>query len=660
MSDAKRDWRDELKDLNPGARAKVDDYLDEDNVIRPEFGLDEKTAAQRDEFIRRFAERRKARKEREEAKAKAEQAKPDAEQAQTDQKGEDRQARYAATIVRLAALFDVSMLEYDREAKRAANEFNTTKMVIDHDVKRWREKHKPEEPEKEKDRQSQLQRLVGIGRAETLWHDGNGAGFVSIKIGGHFEHYPIKEGGRFEDWLRKTYSEKFATKDGGELVPQMPGSAALKEAVEALRGHALDSGLQKATSFRVARERGAIFLDLGGPDWWAVKVTRGEGVMLVVNPGMFRPSGQHVLPIPGTGPGRGVEDLRRLVNVKKEDFILVVGFLLGGISVGPFPIAIVTGPEDSAKTTLCRLLKRTIDPDAKDLRTPPRNVEDLMIAARHSWIVGYDNVSYLSPEVSDAMCRLSSGGAMTKRALYTDGDEFSITACRPLVLNGIPDRLASRPDLVDRAILIKAPPMVSTKRKTEQEFWAEFNEVRPYILGALLEGVAAALRNAHKIEMKEDKPRLFGFVQWAEAGCQALGFAPGEFVEAYLTNRELAGGATIEGNPVAQSVVMLAERQPFLGTASELLEKLKLLVLSRSDLREQKFPTSPNHLSDVLRRLVRVLKYEGVEVLFEQRLNRDSKRGIVIRKIQKPLDELLRWKIGGADDGVVMGDRPHK
>ena len=116
-----------------------------------------------------------------------------------------------------------------------------------------------------------------------------------------------------------------------------------------------------------------------------------------------------------------------------------------------------------------------------------------MVGARHSWIVGYDNVSFVSPEVSDAMCRLSSGGSMTKRALYTDGDEFSMLACRPILLNGIPDKLASRPDLIDRMILIKAPPITSTKRKTEEEFWREFKAAHTYILGALLEGVAAAL-----------------------------------------------------------------------------------------------------------------------------------------------------------------------
>ena len=42
--------------------------------------------------------------------------------------------------------------------------------------------------------------------------------------------------------------------------------------------------------------------------------------------------------------------------------------------------------------------------------------------------------------------------------------------------------------------------------------------------------------------------------------------------------RKLAGGAALEDNPVAQSVIMLAEREQFLGTASELLTRLKAYI----------------------------------------------------------------------------------
>ena len=73
-----------------------------------------------------------------------------------------------------------------------------------------------------------------------------------------------------------------------------------------------------------------------------------------------------------------------------------------------------------------------------------------MIAGRHSFLVACDNVSYISNELSDALCRLSSGATFSKRANYTDADESVIKAARPVLLNGIPDKLANRADLADR------------------------------------------------------------------------------------------------------------------------------------------------------------------------------------------------------------------
>jgi hypothetical protein len=64
---------------------------------------------------------------------------------------------------------------------------------------------------------------------------------------------------------------------------------------------------------------------------------------------------------------------------------------------------------------------------------------DLVIAATNSWCVAFDNISTLQPWLSDAMCRLSTGGGFSARELYTDSDEVLFDATRPLILNGIAD-----------------------------------------------------------------------------------------------------------------------------------------------------------------------------------------------------------------------------
>ena len=266
-----------------------------------------------------------------------------------------------------------------------------------------------------------------------------------------------------------------------------------------------------------------------------------------------------------------------------------------------------------------------------------------MVAARHSWIVGFDNVSYISLELSDALCRLSYGGTMSKRALWTNADEFSMNVCRPVVLNGIPDRLVTRPDLLDRCIILKAPLIPNRNRKHDLMFWKEFEEVRPFILGDLLDGVAAGLRDAPGIKV-ENPSRLLHFEQFAEAGCRGLGFEVGEFDAAFKVNRAMAGGAALEDDPVAQAIIILANSgEKFFGQAHELLHRLGWHICERAELKKsERWPKDGARLSATLRRLAPLLRQSNIEIEFDQYISRTNNRGIKVAARPMSWDETLK------------------
>jgi hypothetical protein len=100
--------------------------------------------------------------------------------------------------------------------------------------------------------------------------------------------------------------------------------------------------------------------------------------------------------------------------------------------------------------------RRLIDPNGAPLRSEPREIRDIMIAATNGWIVAYDNLSRLPDWLSDALCRLSTGGGFSTRELCSDTDEVLFEAQRPVALNGI-EELATRADLLDRAVLVYLP-----------------------------------------------------------------------------------------------------------------------------------------------------------------------------------------------------------
>src|SRR5207249_4833322 len=106
-----------------------------------------------------------------------------------------------------------------------------------------------------------------------------------------------------------------------------------------------------------------------------------------------------------------------------------------------------------AKSTTAKLLRLLVDPSVSLIRTPPKDDRDLLIAASNSRVVAYDNLSGVTPWLSDGLCRLATGGGFSTRELYTDSEEVFFDAKRPIILNGI-DHLAERADLAERAVIL--------------------------------------------------------------------------------------------------------------------------------------------------------------------------------------------------------------
>ena len=164
------------------------------------------------------------------------------------------------------------------------------------------------------------------------------------------------------------------------------------------------------------------------------------------------------------------------------------------------------GEQGSAKSTTARVLRALVDPSTAPLRSEPRELRDLMIAASNAWVISLDNISRVPYWLSDALCRLSTGGGFSTRELYTDRDETLFDAQRPLILNGI-EELAVRGDLLDRCLILYLPCIPEEKRRAELTFWDEFESERPAILGATLGAVSGALRRLPKVKLTE-MPRM--------------------------------------------------------------------------------------------------------------------------------------------------------
>jgi hypothetical protein len=270
----------------------------------------------------------------------------------------------------------------------------------------------------------------------------------------------------------------------------------------------------------------------------------------------------------------------------------------------------LSGEQGSAKTVLTKMLRALIDPNVAPVRAAPREERDLFIAANNGHLLAFDNLSDLPAWISDALCRLASGGSFAVRQLYTDREEVLFQAARPIILNGIED-VITRPDLADRAIFLTLPHVPDHRRRAEKELWRGFELERPKILGALMKALAQGLRAFPEIHV-EELPRMADFALWAMA-CESRFCPTGGFAQAYRANRASAIEDVVEADPVAARIRdLMAERALWSGSASDLL-RIAGNGLSPNGLG---WPKSPRALAGRLRRAQTPLRALGIEIAF--------------------------------------------
>ena len=386
-------------------------------------------------------------------------------------------------------------------------------------------------------RESQATQLIKLARECCKFsHDGDDA-HAAIEISGHREVHNLKSRS-FRRYLAQQFFSASETAANGE---------ALSTAINTLGGIAQFKSETRPVFARVGGLDGRIFLDLCNGTWQQIEIDQSgwQCIESKNSPVLFRRA-SGMLPLPEPARNGSIEELRTFLNLGSEDtFKLIAGWLVGALRPhGPFPGTAFIGEQGSGKSTAERVMRRLIDPNVAPVRSEAREPRDLMIAARNGWVIALDNLSNLRDWLSDALCRLATGGGFGVRELYSDQDEVLFDAQRPVLLNSI-EEILLRGDLLDRAILHALPRIADAKRETEATFWSRFEAAQPRILGSLLDGVSCALRRLDSVRLPY-LPRMADFVVWVEAAAPAFGWKEGDFLEAYRRNYDAANDLPLQ------------------------------------------------------------------------------------------------------------------
>lgn len=464
----------------------------------------------------------------------------------------------------------------------------------------------PQAPNINSEGTKQADRLMTLIEERAQFFTGSDGGlYASVAVGEHRECHRLN-GGAFNEYLSKLFYDECKT---------VVGAQARADAKSVMAFMAREHNEQVFTRVGMG-ENERVYIDLGTPDWSAIEVD-ANGWRVVQNPPIHFRRASSALPLVMPTPSTDIAQLAIYLNIEDDQWPLVAAFAVATLyPKGPYPILGLQGEHGTAKSTTLRVLKALLDPSAAALRSQPDQIRDLMIAGSNSWLMAFDNVSSISPEMADAMCRISTGGGFSSRANYTDGDEHIIDIMRPQAVNGIGD-IFTRGDLIDRTIVINPPVIPEAKRQPEKIFWEQFDRDKSALLGALLHGLSVGIKNLPTVELKE-KPRMADFAQFAIAAEPAYndgGQYP--FIEIYMENREEGVSALLESSPLARIVWDIVKIPgQWSGTSRKLYEKIIEHASEEDRKNKTQFPTAENRLKNMLQRIAPAMRKRGIDIRY--------------------------------------------
>lgn len=500
--------------------------------------------------------------------------------------------------------------------------------------------------EQQSGKRSQATLLLELCSALEMFHDDEQNGYAVLDHAGHREVWPM-ESRSFKHWLEHRFYKQF-----GRAI----GKDALDDALGALQARARFDCPGRPVFRRIAWQGNRIYLDLCDAGWRVVEIDASGWRVLEHSPVMFtRSDAMQALPEPMPG---NLLDLSKILNLHPQELPLVMGYIfMAARGKGPYPVLLVQGEQGSGKSTFTRFVRNLIDPSSVPLRGLTNDPRDLMVTATNNHVIVLDNLSGLSPQISDILCRFATGGGFAERKLYTNREEVVVDIKRPVILNGI-DEIATRGDLLDRALIVHLPVIADTERVEEEIAEQRYEALRPALLGGLCTALSHALERLPHVRLSR-KPRMADFAVWVTAAEGALGWPEGTIMAAYWRHRDGALEAALEASPVIETLVQfMSDQDRWQGTSTELLGALERYAYKNGGRISGSWPRTGQGLTNAMKRSAEVLRHHGIRVEDGMRSGHEGKRTKILTKVAKPSSALSALSAttlegGGAQAGML-------
>jgi hypothetical protein len=439
----------------------------------------------------------------------------------------------------------------------------------------------------------------------TLFHDEQGEAYISLEINDHQEIWSLKSKA-----MKRLLARMSWDKDKKPLSGEV-----MKSTLGVLEGKAFFEGPKIKLQNRVAWHDDVLWYDLTNEKYESVRLDTNGWKIIDRTPIIFKRYSHHkaqVLPI----ENGDIKLFLKYVNITDEahQLLLLVFIVSCFIPDFPHPMLIIFGAQGSSKSTMAKLTGLVTDPSIIDIGTIPGNLKELIQSLAHHHFSFFDNLSYISDDISDLLCKAITGGGFTKRELFSDDEDIIYNFMRCIGMNGI-NLVANRPDLLERSLLLELERIDSSTRKDEGTLYKDFYNDLPSILGGVFDTLVKTLQRKPDITL-ESLPRMADFAIWGSAIVEALGYTKEVFLSAYQVNTSRQVEMLLSENSVATAIFSLMENVgEWKGTCTELLKQLTdNAYFGNVDIYEKYWPKGAGALSRRLNELRTPLKQLGYEI----------------------------------------------
>ena len=309
------------------------------------------------------------------------------------------------------------------------------------------------------------------------------------------------------------------------------------------------------------------------------------------------------------GGGNLLDLLGKYINMDSDSTTLFIVHVVQAFSRYSSHFAgVLSSSKGSGKTTLTKVMRALVDPSETGATLLPSSEGDLKNLLANNYMVAFDNTAALSGNVSNILCAAITGSKAAKRKLYTDCDEIVLNLHNLVILNGI-DIVPYKSDLAERSLLFELQPIDKEKRKTDAEFWGDFEKDRPKILGAIFDILVKAMGLVSTVERK-------GLHRMADANVEmiaiamALGISQEAFQKILDANKKKLQDAYNQSNPFVEFVVSYMWGKTDINmAAADLFKDMQSQIVGSPKF----FPESPSMLSRRLNQEKEALLSMGYE-----------------------------------------------